>query len=512
MAPHRLGLAALLATCLAIPALAQPTPRLGKQTSSAGQSGCDDPAPVGHRLEEATPLRPGHALCIRLAPRQSAYLRIPDSVGPFFTISTRNLARGTDTVLALLDAQGRKLAENDDGGSGADSLASVLESGPDLPARLVRVSTLENAGGSFELLLVQDPPRAAPDFATSLAAAAARPPMGIGERLALNLRRGQSAYVQLPPARPGLVARTLDLAGSTDTVLTLLDANGATLDSDDDGGGGFASDLPLDNMPPGPLFLRASTLDDAGGRFTLALVEEAPPPPPDFPTDRAAARERGPLAPDAVLALTLRRRQQAFFQLPPGQPLTALTRQLQGETDTELALLDEDGEVLAEDDDGGGGFASRLATSRATGRAAFLRVSTLNGAGGRFELVLRPDGPAPGSGEGPASTIQEAARRPTLQLGQAVLLQLESGQAAIHALPFDGLPLLAMTFDLADGSDTVLELLDADGAVIDENDDAGGSLASRLAVPSLPRPAYLRVTGSGGGAATASLVVVRPAN
>ncbi|RKK04189.1 hypothetical protein D6Z83_10745 [Pseudoroseomonas wenyumeiae] len=503
-----LGLALPLGSALA----ADPSPASGnpKQRPAGSTAACRS-GTVALRAEDAAttpPLRPGEPVCLRLRSRQSAFFRVAPEVGPFYTVSTRALGRDTDTVLALLDSQGRSLAEDDDGGS--ENLASSIEAGPELGATLLRAGTLDGQGGNFELVLVRDEPRPPPNFPVSLVQAAGQPALTPGQELRLRLRRGQSAYFALPAGREGLVARTLDLEGETDTTLTLLDANGTQLDEDDDGAGGNASALPLDGAPAGPIFLRVSILGNTSGSFSLALRQEPPPPPPDFPTSLEEARQQGPLAAGSTRPITLRRRQQAVFALPPGESLMIHTRNLSNGTDTVLALLDQDGDVVAEDDDGGAGFASSLATAKASGPAAFVRATTLNSGPGQFDLVLR----AVGGGAravSQAGSIEEAARRPTLLPGEAVAVRLEAGQAAVFGLPQDGHPVQALTFDLQDGADTVLELLDADGQVLEQNDDADGGLASRLLAGPQPRPAFLRATGNEGAAAAFSLVIVRPA-
>ena len=89
-----------------------------------------------------------------------------------------------------------------------------------------------------------------------------------------------------------------------------------------------------------------------------------------------------------TLSLRLRRGEEAFFRLPEGN-LVAFTSNLRGSTDTVLALLDAQGQVLAEDDDGGGGLASRLVIPQSGKNGpAFLRASILGGGAGAFELVV----------------------------------------------------------------------------------------------------------------------------
>ncbi|ONG55979.1 hypothetical protein BKE38_07400 [Pseudoroseomonas deserti] len=457
------------------------------------------------------PLSPDQRLCVRLSRGQAAYFRVAPEAGGDYTVTTSRLGRSTDTVLAGLDARGRKLIEDDDGGG--DDLSSSLEVSADSRVAVIRAGTLDNQPGSFDITLRRNAPQTPPDFPTSQEMATSAPPLEPGNTRHLRLRRNQTAYFALPADRSGLVAVTRNLRGGTDTVLALLDAEGRVLLEDDDGGGGFASELPLNDPPEGAVTLRVGTLDRTAGEFDLVLVREAPQPPPDFPTTLQAARDRGVLAP-GTMSLDLGRRQSAVFALPAEGSFVLETRNLGRDADTVLYLLDEDGAVLAEDDDGGQGLASRISTSRAGRRPAFVRAGTLNGQGGRFDLVLRATG-GRGTGSGAAAggtvgSIEEAARRPTLQIGEAVSVRLEGDQPAVIALPNDGRLSMALTFSLSEGADTVLEMLDADGEVIAENDDADGGLASRLAVEPQPRPAYLRARQLGGETASFQLVLIRP--
>ncbi|WP_159994501.1 hypothetical protein [Roseomonas sp. 18066] len=488
-------------------------------TARAGGASC----PGGQVAEIATsaeaaarvpPLVPDQRLCVRLGRGQSAYFLVAPEAGRDYTVTTSRLGRSTDTVLAGLDARGRKLIEDDDGGG--DDLSSSLEVSADSRVAVIRAGTLDNQAGSFDITLRRNAPQTAPDFPTSQEMAGTAPPLEPGNTRHLRLRRNQTAYFALPADRAGLVAVTRNLRASTDTVLALLDAEGRVLLEDDDGGGGFASELALNDPPEGAVTLRVGTLERAGGEFDLVLVREAPQPPPDFPTTLQAARDRGPIA-AGTLSLDLGRRQSAIFALPQDQGFVIETRNLRNDADTQLFLLDEDGAVLAEDDDGGQGLASRIATSRAGRRPAFVRAGTLNGQGGRFDLVLRASGSRGASGPaaaggGPAGTVEEAARRPTLIIGEAVSVRLEGDQAAVFALPNDGRMAMALTFSLSEGADTVLEMLDADGQAIAENDDADGGLASRLAIEPQPRPAFLRVKQLGGATASFQLVLIRLAD
>ncbi|MBP0445756.1 hypothetical protein J8J14_13325 [Roseomonas sp. SSH11] len=514
-AGHVLGL--VLAVGAAAPALAaDPVPSGLLLPVQAGPPKSPAPSPASPPASrvalspgdaaQAPPLQPDRPVQVTLRRGQQAFFRIAPEAGEAWRVETRRLARGTDTVLATLDEAGDVLSEDDDGGG--EELASRLEAQPGDGVRLIRAGTLENQGGRFELVLTREQPLPPPDFATDQASAAGRPPLTLGQPVRVRLRRGQHAFFALPEERTDLIAATRALSRGADTELALLDASGQVVARNDDGGEGLASLLPL-MQGSGPMTLRASLVDGGTGSFEVVLEREAPSPEPDYPTSLEQARSRGPLNPGQTLRIELGRGRQAVFALPEGQALTLSTRDLGENVDTVLALLDDQGEVLLEDDDGGGGLASRLRTADASGRAAFIRASLLDGGRGSFELVVQ--GAQQTTTEtGPAAELEEARRRPTLILGEALRLRMDAAEDRYIALPHDGRPALAMTFGLAPEVDTELALLDENGTVLAENDDADG-LASRLEIPPAPRPAFLRIRLLEGAGGEFNLVLVRPA-
>ncbi|WP_338663004.1 hypothetical protein VQH23_23040 [Pararoseomonas sp. SCSIO 73927] len=478
--------------------------------SRPGQAAAPTPAPtIAFSAADAArtpPLQPDRPVQLNLRRGQQAFFRAAPEAGEAWAVTTRRLGRNTDTVLAVLNEAGAVVAEDDDGGQ--ESLSSRLEVQPGDGVRLVRAGVLDDSGGRFELVLTREAVLPPPDFATGREDAANRPPLAPGQAVRVRLRRNQEAWFRLPDDRTDLIAITRELAGNTDTALALVDSSGRVLSENDDSERGLASILAVSRAAEGSLFLRASLVNPGTGTFEVMLEREAPLPAPDYPTTLEAARARGPIAAGQNLRIMLAREGQAVFALPEGQALTLLTRDLSENADTVLTLLDAEGQQVGEDDDSGGGVASRIVTSAGSRPAAFVRATLLNGARGSFELVVQ--GPAEAAPGGPSTSLAEAARRPTLILGEAVRVRVEAGGEAFVALPNDGRPAQAMTFDLEGEADTELALVDEGGAVLAENDDADG-LASRIDVPPGPRPAFLRVKLLGSGAGAFSLVLVRPA-
>ncbi|HEY8614061.1 MAG TPA: hypothetical protein VIL69_22600, partial [Roseomonas sp.] len=128
-------------------------------------------------------LAPGQPVRVRLRRNQQAFFALPQDRTDMIAV-TRDLSRDTDTVLALLDASGRVLAENDDGGQNLASVLSVAQ-GADGPLTL-RAGLVGSGPGSFEVVLEREAPSAPPNYPTSTAEARARGPLAPGETVRIE--------------------------------------------------------------------------------------------------------------------------------------------------------------------------------------------------------------------------------------------------------------------------------------------------------------------------------------
>ncbi len=491
--PRRTRLAVLLALGAAILA-----------TGAGAQDGA-----VAYDVAQAAArdaLTPGKAVAVELGRGDVAFFRLPEGAGDL-SVFTRRLDGETDTIMALVDSRGRVLDEDDDGG--AEDLASRLEVGGDQAGPLfLRLGLVNRSGGRFELVV--EPLAAAPGGAArTLAEAATRPALETGQAVQLQLRGRQEAWFRLPSAREDLLVLTRRLEGGTDTVLTLLDANGRDLVEDDDGGSHeqLASRIEVPAGQRRPLFVRARSIGGEG-RFELILTPDTTPPGPAFPLSLRAAAAAEPLQSGRPVPLVLRRGQAAYFRLPDGD-VSVLTRNLGSGADTVLALLDANGEEIAEDDDGGGGLASRLDVPGSEARPLFVRASLLGDRTGSFELFVEAAAATPPAPASACARGSRGSRAPALERNVAMPVRLRRGQSAFFLLP-PGAHVLA-TRSLRDGTDTVLELLDESGRVLAEDDDGGEGLASRLAVPAERKGAlYVRAGVLGDGAGAFELVLLPP--
>lgn len=442
----------------------------------------------------------GATVKLDLGRGQSAYFRLPEGAGDLEAL-TRNLAQGTDTVMALVDRQGRILGEDDDGGE--EGLASRIEIGADQAGPLfLRVGVLEQNGGQFELVLRAAPPPDPAGAPRTLTEAAGHVPLTIGQAVTLHLRGRNEAWFRLPPGGQDLVVITRALSRGADTTLALVDANGREIVEDDDGGDEqLASRIEIPSGQRRPLYVRARLLGGEG-RFELVALPDTSPPVPAFPASIRQATAAPALAVGQSVPLTLRRGQTAVFRLPEGD-IAVVTRNLQRRADTVLALLDADGNVLSEDDDGGGGLASRIEVAGSDPRPLFVRAGLLGDGGGSFDLAVEADNQGPP--DFPTS-LSAAAAAPPIQPGAGVAIRLRRGQSAFFRLPPGAL--VVRTDDLRDGTDTILEIIDESGQVLAEDDDGGGGLASRIAVEAARKgEVFVRAGVLGGGPGAFNLVI-----
>jgi len=497
-APGLLALAVLGVALAGAPAAAQPAPPV----KAAGEAAAA-PAPALDLAEAATqpPLSPGAEVSVALRRGESAYFRLPEGAGDLVA-QTRNLARGTDTVMALVDAQGRVLAEDDDGG--AEGLASRIEVDGDQAGPLfLRVGLLEDGDGRFDLVLEQAPPADPNGPPRSLTEAATRPALGVGQTVPLRLAGRQEAWFRLPPGGRDLVVVTRRLQRDADTVLSLHDRNGRELAEDDDGGEeNLASRLEVPSGQRRPLYVRARVLG-SDGAFELVAEPDTTPAAPAFPMSLRQAAAAAPLAVGQSVPLVLRRGQEAFYRLPEGD-IAVLTRNLRRNADTVLTLLDADGREMVEDDDGGGGLASRIEVAASERRPVFVRARLLGEATGSFDLAVEADAPLAVTFP---LTREAAARAAPLGPGASVPIRLRRGQSAFFRLA-PGVQ-AALTRNLRDGTDTVLQMLDEAGRVVAEDDDGGGGLASRLDLAAAAKGVFvLRAAVLGDGPGEFELVIL----
>jgi hypothetical protein len=180
--------------------------------------------------------------------------------GRLYRAQTVDLTEGADTILAVHDATGNPVDENDDAGDGGYGSLLWLDGTRFQGDASLSVYLFNRQESSFDLELreVGEIARLAP-----------------GETRAVSLERGEPAPVLVRLARgTRYLLRTLDLEGETDTALTLFGPGGAKLAEDDDGGGGLASAIQHDAEVDGDYLVIARELNGRAARFSLSVAAE----------------------------------------------------------------------------------------------------------------------------------------------------------------------------------------------------------------------------------------------
>ncbi|MCY3952273.1 MAG: pre-peptidase C-terminal domain-containing protein [bacterium] len=316
---------------------------------------------------------------------------------------------------------------------------------------------------------------------------------------------------------------TIELSSQTDTYLYLLDAQGDVIVEDDDGGSGTDSRIVRD-LSVGRYLVEATTYRaGASGSFTLgvrvARSASPPPPPPPPPPPAPPPPTSRPSAGACGIAGVLRGVAGAVSGIPSVEwdagcvsgvrgngdhyarryrldvrDAGEVTIELSSQTDTYLYLLDAQGDVIVEDDDGGSGTDSRIVRDLSVGRYLVEATTYRAGASGSFTLGVRvarsasPPSPPPPSSQGSDSSsgcgvVSLGAVGGSVSRGGAWTADCESSQRSGRFARVFGFTLGAereVTVDLESSVDAYLYLLDGQGRVVDEDDDGGSGLNSRI--------------------------------
>lgn len=317
---------------------------------------------------------------------------------------------GFDTTLTLSDLSGNVIASNDDGqGTGTDSrVVAELEPGD----YCLSVAGYGGAGGSTTLVFSDTPEDPIPgDISTACTDPALT--QALGTTLVPGIGRAAVSGLMVPNGRSDWTVEVGEAgtfqfdAGSTafDTVLTLLDAGGAVLQTNDDREGSIDSRIVAD-LAPGSYCLAVESLGGSGsGMFELSATDEISAPGADLPDEMpcstaAITDDLGePLAAgfgSRTVDTTVEADGRRDLALSLAAPMTLRFDARSGSFDTILRLADASGTTLAENDDGPGGTDSTFSLALAPGDYC-LTVEGFVGAGGPAQLVVAEVG-APVSG------------------------------------------------------------------------------------------------------------------
>lgn len=217
------------------------------------------------------------------------FYSFPVKEGTFYRVLTDELSPGLDTVLALYDAAGNKIAENDDIGGVGNLNSQVIyqarQSGV-YYARVVNKSAADPANlvYCFTITAVDQPtPTATPTLLPTRTGSDACEPNGQIHLACLFGENQSQEFNFVPPFNQGpdqdyyklwmragstYTCETTNLSNVTDTNIIFLDANG----------GDFNPQLGNDNKAPGDLGSRLSIVAPYTGYLTILVGPVNPVP------------------------------------------------------------------------------------------------------------------------------------------------------------------------------------------------------------------------------------------
>jgi Cys-rich repeat protein len=466
-------------------------------------------------LAQARPLQIGTPIRLNHCDDAADHFTFDAAAGLTLDFATTALGLQADTVLVVLDTDGRTvLARNDDGGG--NGLASQI------------VGWVAPAAGQYTLVVESLGTRFGNDRDYTLIAYETcvddafeqddvrdqRRPIALGEVQAHAHCADEDWVAFVAEAGREYRIDTSDLVGGADTVVELYAADGVTLlAQDDDGGGGRASRIVYTPEAAGELSVRVRSYNDLYGGARAYAVSVAQnvggcavdadcgvdqicqggvcvAAPPRCVPD---ANEEDDLAADARLLTVGRNVDLNFcddgsdwlaFDAEAGLVYDFQTFNLDaaGATDTLLALVDTDGvtELRRNDDVGNGDLSSLIAgwAAPATGRYFLHVTSFLNrtGLGVAYSVGIRET-----CADDAFENDDALAQARDIVVGapaQARALCQDQDWARFVAIAGRGYRI--ETLNLLAGTDTVVTLYAADGTALATDDDSNGNAGSRI--------------------------------
>ncbi|MCX7644899.1 MAG: hypothetical protein N2Z62_06335 [Rhodobacteraceae bacterium] len=323
-----------------------------------------------------------------------------------------------DTTLTLSDLAGNVIASNDDGfGAGTDSrVVAELQPGD----YCLSVAGYGGAAGRTTLVFSDTPET---PIAGDISTACTDPALtrALGTTLVPGVGRAAVGGTLAPNGRSDWTVEVgeagtfqFDAASTAfDTVLTLLDAGGTVLQTNDDREGSIDSRIVAE-LAPGSYCLAVESLGGSGsGPFELSATDEISGPeadlPDEMPCSMAAITEYlgEPLAAgfgSRTIDTTVEAESRRDLAFALAAPMTLRFDARSASFDTILRLADASGGTVAENDDGPSGTDSSFSLALEPGDYC-LTLEGFVGAGGPAQLVVAEVGaptsgtPTPESGE-----------------------------------------------------------------------------------------------------------------
>jgi hypothetical protein len=406
----------------------------------------------------------------------------------------------SDTLLNVYDAHGVKIATDDDDGDGLNSYLEFTPTETGVYYLEARGFT-DDATGTYTLALKDGDIPADTTTDASLSAdgdsrSGVLSPAGDRDWYRVHLNQGQSMRVEL---NGGEAEGMLN-----DPFLTLYGPDGKEISHDDDSGEGLNSWLEFIAPAAGDYYLEAKGFgEDATGKYTITLLAGEIPGVADGaePLNVGAEGRTSVIAPAGD-------KDWFSIDLVEGRPyrFNVKTGDTNGLADPVLTIFDQNGNQVAQDDDGGTGNNAYLNFVSTKGGTYYAQVSSFDehGTGSYTINVMDTDVPgnintdetlAADDGDDRTSAIETPGDLDDYSV------QLTGGQR--YVIDVNGVgdnPL----------RDPFLRVLNSEGEEITSDDDSGPGNDSHLVfTPQSTGTFFLQASGAGGTTGAYKISIAR---
>ncbi len=410
---------------------------------------------------------------------RAAQFTFEGSAGDVVTISLSS--SDFDSYLSLKNADGQEVAYDDDSAGNLNALIENFALPTDGTYTIEATSFGSFVSGSFTLTLEAGEgtqPTAEPTVTISNSG-----PIDLGDTVngALTDENISASYTF--EGNAGQIVRLTLEADDFDPYLSLTDANGIEIASDDDSAGSLNARIADFALPDsGSYTIIVDSASGYGrGEFTLSTTTAAVEPTIE-PTSTPVVSEPGAISIGESVSSTLTDGPNVHtFEGNAGQVVTIELDSV--DFDAYLQLNDEDDSELASDDDGAGNLNALIENFSlpVDGTYTIVVSSFDNTASGDYTLSLSEDG-----SENPPITPTAVPSGSDIAIGDSISGNL-SGNDLTASYTFEGETGQIVTITAtSDDFDAYLRLLDPDGDELTSDDDSAGSLNARISFYQLP--------------------------
>lgn len=404
-----------------------------------------------------------------------------------------------DPMLRLRGPEGEEIAVDDDGGGGLNSYLEFVAPAAGnyfLEAR----GFVDDAEGAYVLSAATGDTPADMSTDASLSAdgdyhEGRLSPAGDSDWYRIDMTAGQSVRIALDAAA---------VEGVPDPLAAMYGPDGAEVARDDDGGAGLNSWLEYTAAVDGPHYFEARGFaEESEGVYLITVT------PGEIPASVDGAEQLLPNAEGRSSLISPGGDADWFaIELVEGRPYRFTLDGIDTDplADPLLTLYDDQGNVVASDDDGGAGVNSYLTYVSITGGPYFAAVSSFDGAsGGRYFLRV-VDTDVPGH------TATDEFLDATVADERASRIDM-SGDLDFYAVGLVAGVRYEITLT-GEGdqplTDPFLTVLNSSGEQINSDDDGGPGLDSRLEfTPSTEDMYFLQASGLGGSTGGYRIAITR---